>query len=238
MRTHNSVPLPSFSFFREMPAATSFPVLFLLAATVIIASTPLFQHRYGFYRLDKITLGADTRAESAMRTLASPELTAAALVSGALSELPASIFAISYSKYTVRNGDTVSSILARSGLRNIGSILSANNISNARYIRAGQTLKLPSMDGILYTVSRGDSLSGIAGRVSIPNRFSLYPGPPSRAANCAGPWANFLLFRFAGGSLPVSATGAIPSPTCGASIPESILRLPSGQPSRQRSTER
>ncbi len=169
-RTHSpaALSLPSFSALREMPVAASFPVLFLLFATLTIAATPLFQQRYGFYRLDKIQLPADSYAESAMRQLVSPESDAALLAESISADLPDSIRIVSYSTYTVKNGDTVSSILARSGLRSLGTLLSINGIDNARHIRTGQKLKIPSMDGIMYTVARGDSLTRIASRFAIP----------------------------------------------------------------------
>lgn len=162
-----SLSVPSFASLREMPSAASFPVLFLLLVTVALASTPLFQQRYGFYRLDRLDLGTDTAAEAAMREMVTPEPDAS-LLAGATAELPLSIRAISYSTYKVRNGDTISAILTRSGLRNIGSILSVNNIDNARRIRSGQALQVPSMDGLLYTVGRGDNLALIAKRYTVP----------------------------------------------------------------------
>lgn len=168
MRSLESVALPSFSFFREMPVTASFPVMFLLFAAITIGTTPFFQQKYGFYRLDKITLPADNHAETAMRQLASPEIDASLLDASAVSILPVTIQTVSFSSYTVRNGDTVGAILSRSGLRNMSSILSINNIANARRIRSGQILKVPSMDGILYTVSRGDSLERIALRFALP----------------------------------------------------------------------
>jgi len=84
-----------------------------------------------------------------------------------IANIPESIREVSFSEYRVRNGDTVSAIQHRSGLRNLSSILSVNNIDNARRIRPGQLLRIPSTDGIQYTVVRGDSLQGIANRYGI-----------------------------------------------------------------------
>lgn len=159
---------PSFSFVQEMPVASSFPFLFLIFLTVLISATPLFQQRFGFYRLERISFPNDTQAESAMRMLSTPESDASLLAGSGETVLPVSMPVVSYSTYKVRNGDTVSAILSRSGLRNLSTILSANNIENAKHIRSGQTLTIPSIDGIIYKVVRGDSLSRISSRYAIP----------------------------------------------------------------------
>lgn len=73
---------------------------------------------------------------------------------------------ISYKTYTVQKGDSVSAIGLRFGL-NPDSIISLNNISNVRYLRAGSTIKIPNMDGVLHVVSKGESLETIAARYKI-----------------------------------------------------------------------
>ena len=40
--------------------------------------------------------------------------------------------------------------------------MSVNNIDNARRISAGQVLRVPSTDGLLYTVKKNETLAGIA----------------------------------------------------------------------------
>jgi LysM repeat protein len=80
--------------------------------------------------------------------------------------------------YTVRPGDTLSSIAARHGTT-VNAILGANGLANANYIYAGQRLTIPgrtggssgssrassaSGGGQLYTVQRGDTLASIAYR--------------------------------------------------------------------------
>lgn len=159
---------PSFSSLRETPFAASFPVLFIFAVAACIALAPVAQQRFGFYRLQRLAFAADAGAESAMRLLIAPESDASLLAGGAAAELPAGISPVGYSTYKVRNGDTLGAILARSSLRNLGTILSVNGLDNARRIRTGQNLKIPSMDGILHTVSRGDSLAAIASRYAVP----------------------------------------------------------------------
>lgn len=75
--------------------------------------------------------------------------------------------AISYKDYKVKSGDTISGIAKKFGLSNISSIISVNDIDNARQIRVGQKLRIPSIDGITYTVSSGDSIQSIAEKNNI-----------------------------------------------------------------------
>ncbi len=68
---------------------------------------------------------------------------------------------VTYQTYKVRSGDTISGIAKKFGLTNISTLISVNDIGNVRQLAAGQKLKIPSIDGIIYTVKKGDSLSAI-----------------------------------------------------------------------------
>ena len=68
---------------------------------------------------------------------------------------------VTYQTYKVRSGDTISGIAKKFGLTNISTLISVNDIGNVRQLAAGQKLKIPSMDGIIYTVKKGDSLNSI-----------------------------------------------------------------------------
>ena len=74
---------------------------------------------------------------------------------------------VSYQTYKVRSGDTISGIAKKFGLTNISTLISVNDIGNVRQLAAGQKLKIPSIDGIIYTVKSGDSLSAITGKYKI-----------------------------------------------------------------------
>ncbi len=74
---------------------------------------------------------------------------------------------VKYQNYKVRSGDTISGIAIKFGLRNISTLISVNDIGNVRQLAAGQKLRIPSVDGILYTVKSGDSLNGIADKYKI-----------------------------------------------------------------------
>ncbi|MDR1748966.1 MAG: M23 family metallopeptidase, partial [Spirochaetaceae bacterium] len=80
----------------------------------------------------------------------------------AAQNLPAFTEPVSYKTYTVKSGDNISSIARRFGLSNISTLISINNIENVKRIRPGQSLLIPSMDGIMHTVAQSDSLLGIA----------------------------------------------------------------------------
>ena len=69
---------------------------------------------------------------------------------------------VEYQTYTVKSGDTISGIAKKFGLTNISTLISVNDIGNVRQLGAGQKLKIPSVDGIIYTVKSGDSLNSIA----------------------------------------------------------------------------
>lgn len=74
---------------------------------------------------------------------------------------------VTYQNYSVRSGDTISGITRKFGLRNISTLISANDISNVRQLGAGQKLKIPSIDGIIYTVKKGDSLESIVKKYNV-----------------------------------------------------------------------
>lgn len=74
---------------------------------------------------------------------------------------------VSYQNYKVKSGDTISGITKKFGLSNISTLISVNDISNVRQLAAGQKLKIPSIDGVVYTVKKGDSLESIVGKYKI-----------------------------------------------------------------------
>jgi murein DD-endopeptidase MepM/ murein hydrolase activator NlpD len=73
----------------------------------------------------------------------------------------------SWETYTVKSGDSVSSIASARSL-SIDSIIALNGVTNVKRIQAGTTLRIPNMDGVPYTVRKGDSLGRIAASWGIP----------------------------------------------------------------------
>lgn len=69
---------------------------------------------------------------------------------------------VTFRKYTVRKGESVSSITKKFGLGNMSTVIAVNGISNARSLRSGQTLMIPSMDGLYHTIVKGDTLDALA----------------------------------------------------------------------------
>lgn len=58
-----------------------------------------------------------------------------------------------YTSYTVQKGDTVGEIAQRFALEQ-GTLISVNNITNARALQIGQVIKIPNQDGALVKVER------------------------------------------------------------------------------------
>ena len=66
-----------------------------------------------------------------------------------------------YSIYKIQKGDIIGVIAANFGL-NADTLISVNNIKNARQLQIGQNIFIPNQDGIIYSVKRGDTLEQIA----------------------------------------------------------------------------
>lgn len=74
---------------------------------------------------------------------------------------------VTYQNYKVKSGDTISGIVRKFGLSNISTLISVNDIDNVRQLAAGQKLKIPSIDGIVYTVKKGDTIDSIVAKYKI-----------------------------------------------------------------------
>lgn len=75
---------------------------------------------------------------------------------------------VTFQTYRVQSGDTISGITKKFGLGNISTIIAVNHIENVRLITAGKKLKIPSTDGLIYTVQRGNTLQGLSAKFSVP----------------------------------------------------------------------
>ncbi|HOX30964.1 MAG TPA: M23 family metallopeptidase [Spirochaetales bacterium] len=76
-------------------------------------------------------------------------------------KIPAPPATLEIQGYTVRSGDSLASIAKRFRL-SIDSIVSLNGIKSAKGIKAGASLRIPNMDGLVYRVRPGDNLAAIA----------------------------------------------------------------------------
>jgi murein DD-endopeptidase MepM/ murein hydrolase activator NlpD len=67
---------------------------------------------------------------------------------------------IQIQKYTVQDGDTLDGIAQKFNV-SYQTIKLLNNINDQGYLKIGQKLNIPNMNGVMYTVQDGDTLSEI-----------------------------------------------------------------------------
>ncbi len=77
-----------------------------------------------------------------------------------------SLPALKIGAYRVKKGDSLFGISHKFNVT-VDTIITANNLINAQYLKIGTVLKIPNMSGIFYTVKRGDSLSEISRKYSV-----------------------------------------------------------------------
>ncbi len=68
-------------------------------------------------------------------------------------------------EYFVREGDTISSVAAKYGIKT-QTLLWANSLDENTIVHPGDKLTIPPEDGVMYTVKRGDTLLAIAQKYS------------------------------------------------------------------------
>ena len=83
--------------------------------------------------------------------------------------IPEKLFAFEMKEYTVKKGDSISSIAADNGISQ-DAIKWANDLTSVHIIKAGMVLKIPPGDGIMYIVRKGDSVGSIADEYNIPSQ--------------------------------------------------------------------
>jgi LysM repeat protein len=72
-----------------------------------------------------------------------------------------------YISYMVQEGDSLTSIAARFGIK-LDVLIVCNNINNAWNLKAGDMLKIPNMDGLIYKVKSEDTVEGISLAYQVP----------------------------------------------------------------------
>lgn len=63
--------------------------------------------------------------------------------------------------HVLQKGELLSALASEHDIT-LGTLISFNDIKNVRRVSVGTSLAIPNSDGVLYTVAKGDSLSGIA----------------------------------------------------------------------------
>ncbi|MBP5251231.1 MAG: M23 family metallopeptidase [Treponema sp.] len=74
---------------------------------------------------------------------------------------------VTFRTYKVKQGESISSITKKFALKNMSTLIAVNDILNARNLRAGQRLVIPSTDGMYHTVKAGESVSSIGKKYGI-----------------------------------------------------------------------
>lgn len=139
------------------------PLPFLLIFSILYAilAVPFLHNGAGAYSIRTMSFSEEPSFGRALHSYVFPEQESFTDQEAALT-LDGYVSTVTFKDYTVKKGDTVSGIAFRAGLRNFGTLLSVNNIDNARRISTGQVLRIPSTDGLLYTVKKNETLAGIA----------------------------------------------------------------------------
>ncbi|MGP1593708.1 MAG: peptidoglycan DD-metalloendopeptidase family protein [Treponema sp.] len=145
------------------------PLCIAVCAVFTIISLPLIKNMLDIWGLTRIHLPAESSCEQALYSYIFPEeLTAAAnSKNGSTVSFSDYIPLVTFRSYIVKKGETISGIAARAGLRHVSTLLSVNGITNARRVSSGQKLRIPSIDGLAYTVKKNDSLAGIAEQYNV-----------------------------------------------------------------------
>jgi murein DD-endopeptidase MepM/ murein hydrolase activator NlpD len=80
---------------------------------------------------------------------------------------PAILRMLQLATHAMQSGETISQIAQEHKL-NLDTVLSWNDIRDARVLKVGTVLAIPNADGLKYTVRRGDSLGKIARNAGVP----------------------------------------------------------------------
>ena len=112
-------------------------------------------------------LPAEDSIQALLLDYASPELAGVPATGDQdSSPLPPAPVTLELSTYTMRSGDSLSSVARRFGLY-ADTLISVNGISNSSGVRAGTQLRIPNINGLIYKAKSGDNLAAIAKRFKI-----------------------------------------------------------------------
>jgi murein DD-endopeptidase MepM/ murein hydrolase activator NlpD len=179
-------PKPPLHRSEKSKSGFSFPIpsvatVAVVAGTVLVALTALkwedinirLPERYAFQIDAEDTVRQTTQYASTgvpMMSITAPETPAAPETVPEAAAAPDStneLITFQWRQYKVKKGDSVSTIAKKYGI-SIGAVISSNNISNARRLQEGVSLRIPNIDGIPYSIKAGDSLSKISVSFNVP----------------------------------------------------------------------
>ncbi len=146
----------------QLPFLAALPIFFLTAA--IIGPFVMVQNAPNWLAMG-FSLPADASVENLLLSINDPYSlpeavtdTSAGLEAEEIQEI---FLPVSFKEHSLGSGESLSGLSLEYNVQ-VGTIISWNEIRNARRLPAGVDLEIPSYDGVRYTVKRGDSLSSIA----------------------------------------------------------------------------
>lgn len=137
-------------------------------ALFFIAYFPILRLELGASRIKNISFWAEPSVSNEMRNYVMPIKQNSPEKAKLIPDISKFLPVVEFKSYTVRRGDTISGIAQKFSLKNMGTVLSVNKISSAKGLQVGQKLRIPSLDGVSYTVKRGDSLASVADKFKLP----------------------------------------------------------------------
>ena len=140
-------------------------IFIIIGGLSIFLSTSIYSSSFIPAAGDVITLPSDNSAEQLIESFISAKDEKDKKLFGGDVDLSL-IKGLKIKNHVVVKGESISTIAQNYNVDQ-GTIISFNNIKNARMINAGVTLKIPDKNGLFYTVAKGDSLSSIADKYKI-----------------------------------------------------------------------
>jgi murein DD-endopeptidase MepM/ murein hydrolase activator NlpD len=141
----------------QLPFIMALPIF--VAIAVILGSIFIFQAP-GYWGLMGIGLPENTQLDELLLFIDKPNMTKSTSTSTVISPREI-VLPVSFQTHRIGTGESLSAVANRFQIQ-VGTLISWNQIANARRLPVGLELEIPSYDGIRYVVKRGDSLTSIA----------------------------------------------------------------------------
>lgn len=141
----------------HLPFLMALPLAIGAALTAGIVIVTLFPGPWAFLGL---RLPASGNLEAELLNIDAP-YRAVPEAASRMSAIPEVVLPVTFRSHRLGSGDSLSAVANRYGVQ-VGTIISWNQITNARRLPAGLELEIPSYDGVRYVVRRGDTLTSIA----------------------------------------------------------------------------